>query len=67
MVLLIGMAQHGDLSPAKAIAWIKAAYKRKPSTDADLSAQALLRYRGVQAGEVDWRLTETVPEDYYTL
>lgn len=67
MALLIGMAQHGDLSPAKAIAWIKAAYKRKPSTDADLSAQALLRYRGVQAGEVDWRLTETVPEDYYTL
>ncbi len=67
MVLLIGMAKNGDLSPAKAMAWIEAAHKRKPSTDADLSAQALLRYRGVEAGEVDWRPTETVPEDYYTL
>ncbi len=67
MVLLIGMAKNGDLSPAKASAWVQAAHKRKPSSDADLSAQALLRYRGVQAGEVDWRPTETVPEDYYTL
>jgi hypothetical protein len=26
-----------------------------------------LRYKGAEAGEVDWRPTETIPEDYYTL
>jgi hypothetical protein len=24
-----------------------------------------IRYKGAEAGEVDWRPTETIPEDYY--
>jgi hypothetical protein len=24
-----------------------------------------LRYKGAEAGEIDWRPTETMPEDYY--
>ena len=32
-----------------------------------MTTKPLLRYRGAQAGEVDWRPTETVPEDYYAL
>ena len=26
-----------------------------------------LRYKGAEAGEIDWRPTETIPEDYYSL
>ena len=31
----------------------------------DLLADTVLRYKAAQAGELDWRPTETVPEDYY--
>jgi len=34
--------------------------------ECDLS-DAFLRYKGAEAGEIDWRLTETIPEDYYAL
>ena len=27
----------------------------------------LFKYKGAEAGEIDWRPTETVPEDYYAL
>jgi len=28
-------------------------------------SQTFLKYKGAEAGEIDWRPTETVPEDYY--
>ena len=30
-------------------------------------AGTLLKYKGVQAGEVDWRPIETIPEDFYAM
>jgi hypothetical protein len=30
-------------------------------------SEALLKYMGAEAGEVDWRPMETIPEDYYAL
>jgi hypothetical protein len=30
-------------------------------------ADLFLRYNGAEAGEVDWRPTETIPEDYYAM
>jgi hypothetical protein len=35
--------------------------------DADLMSVPLLRYKAAQAGAIDWRPTETIPEDYYSL
>jgi hypothetical protein len=29
--------------------------------------EIFIRRKGAEAGEVDWRPTETVPEDYYAL
>jgi hypothetical protein len=29
--------------------------------------EAFLQYKGAEAGEVDWRPTETIPEDFYAV
>ena len=29
--------------------------------------ETLLRFKGAEAGEVDWRPTETIPEDFYAM
>ena len=65
LVLLMGLANSGELEPKMALDWMKKASTRRPGNNHDPSAEALLRYKGVQAGEVDWRPTETIPEDYY--
>ncbi len=67
VVLLLGLAVQGVLDPRRAYAWALAASKKWPAEDQARSAELILRYRGAQAGEIDWRPTETVPEDYYAL
>jgi hypothetical protein len=27
----------------------------------------IVRYKGAEAGEMDWRPTETIPEDFYAM
>jgi hypothetical protein len=41
--------------------------KQKPTLDKDMMRDVLLRYKGHELGEIDWRPTETIPEDYYAL
>ena len=67
LVLLIGLAKAGALNPTKAAVWIAASHHQKPSLDKDTMSETFLRYKGAEAGEVDWRPTETIPEDYYAL
>jgi hypothetical protein len=67
MVLLVGLAAAQQLPAQRAYDWARAASRQKPAGDAEPSAELLLRYRGVEAGEQDWRPTETVPEDFYAL
>lgn len=67
LVLLLGLAVRGEIEPRRAYAWASAASSKKPVADTQRSAELVLRYRGALAGEVDWRPSETVPEDYYTL
>ena len=67
LVLVIGLAQSGQLDPALANAWAKASRQRKPELDRDAATATFVRYKGAEAGEVDWRPTETIPEDYYAL
>jgi hypothetical protein len=65
LVLLVGLVRTGQMNPATAYAWIKAAQVKGPKTDTELAAETFLQYRGAQAGEIDWRPTETIPEDFY--
>lgn len=71
LVLLIGLARAGQLDPTTVDRWVMAATLKKNhrwnKTTKDHVSDTLLRYKGVQAGEVDWRPTETIPEDFYTL
>lgn len=71
LVLMLGLVQSGELRAATARAWMSAANKRKPPTGKSgkdmeqLLADTILRYKAAEAGELDWRPTETVPEDFY--
>lgn len=67
LVLIIGLAQSGKLDPQLAHAWSVASRKKKPVLENDAATATFVRYKGAQAGEVDWRPTETIPEDYYAL
>lgn len=67
LVLIIGLTQSGELDPALADAWSSKSKKNPPSLKADAATATFVRYKGAQAGEVDWRPTETIPEDYYAL
>jgi uncharacterized protein YjbI with pentapeptide repeats len=65
LVLLIGLTKAGELDATDACAWVLASGGKKPFIDKDIMTSTLLRYKGAEAGEIDWRPTETMPEDYY--
>ncbi|HEY7314067.1 MAG TPA: pentapeptide repeat-containing protein [Gemmataceae bacterium] len=67
LVLLVGLAKSGQLEPAAAERWAQASRHRRPALNKDAMSETFLRYKGAEAGEVDWRPTETIPEDYYAL
>jgi hypothetical protein len=67
LVLIVGLTRAGQLDPVKVEAWIRESRTKKPLLDAGQMSETFLRYKGAEAGEIDWRPTETVPEDYYAL
>jgi hypothetical protein len=70
IVLLVGLVRAGEIDPVTAERWVKASHENLRYTvtiDHDLMSETLLRYRAAQAGQIDWRPTETIPEDYYAL
>lgn len=67
LVLLVGLAQAGAAEPTQLSTWAKAASGNKPVLDKDAMSATFVKYKGAEAGEIDWRPTETIPEDYYAL
>jgi hypothetical protein len=67
LVLLVGLARTRQMDPEAAYAWVHAAQGKGPRSDHELAAETFLQYKGAEAGEVDWRPTETIPEDFYAL
>ena len=67
LVLIVGLAKNGELDPNRIDTWIRLSKTNKPALDKDAMSETLLRYKGAEAGEVDWRPTETIPEDYYAM
>ena len=65
LVLLLGLAKKGEIELQQAFDWAAAAMNKSPVENEDESATMILRYKGVKTGEVDWRPTETMPEDFY--
>jgi len=67
VVLVMGLVHEGLLSSQNAEQWMSLASTKGVSSSTEASAEAILRYKGVQAGEMDWRPIETIPEDYYAM
>ncbi len=67
LVLIVGLAQAGEIDPGTAHDWVTASRARKPALDKDAMTETLLRFKGAEAGELDWRPTETIPEDFYAM
>lgn len=67
LVLIIGLAKAGQLDAATVDHWIERSRSQKPGIDEEAMSEAFLRYKGAEAGEVDWRPTETIPEDFYAM
>jgi uncharacterized protein YjbI with pentapeptide repeats len=67
LVLIIGLVQAGELDPTTIDAWLAKTHSVKPELDRDNMSEIFLKYKGAEAGEVDWRPTETIPEDYYAM
>lgn len=67
LVLILGLAKANELNPNKADLWAHASALHQAKLDKDIASQTFLKYKGVEAGEIDWRPTETTPEDFYAL
>ncbi|MCA9110357.1 MAG: pentapeptide repeat-containing protein, partial [Planctomycetaceae bacterium] len=65
LVLIVGLTKGEELDPTTVNSWVAASKLQGPKLDKDLMSEVFLRYKGAEAGEIDWRPTETVPEDYY--
>ena len=67
LVLVIGLVQAGQAEAELLSSWAKATKAKKPALDKDAMSATFVKYKGAEAGEIDWRPTETIPEDYYAL
>jgi uncharacterized protein YjbI with pentapeptide repeats len=67
LVLIIGLVKAGQLDPGDIDTWIAKTHDTKPELNKETMGEIFIRYKGAEAGEVDWRPTETVPEDYYAV
>ncbi len=67
LVLVVGLVQGKSVEKATALAWLQASSGKRHDHDRDAAGEVFIKYKGAEAGEVDWRPTETLPEDYYAL
>jgi uncharacterized protein YjbI with pentapeptide repeats len=67
LVLILGLTKSGQMDSSRALQWLQQAQRQRPTSDKEAMTTTFLKYKGAQAGEVDWRPTETIPEDYYAL
>jgi uncharacterized protein YjbI with pentapeptide repeats len=67
LLLILGLARAKELDPRLADQWARASVGIMPSLDKAHMTDIFLRYRGAEVGEIDWRPTETMPEDFYAI
>jgi hypothetical protein len=66
LVLIVGLAKAGKLDNAAVEKWVRASRTQRPVLDKEIMTATFLRHKSAEAGEIDWRPTETIPEDYYS-
>lgn len=65
LVLIIGLVKAEQISAAKTHQWVLKSRAQEADLKKTVATDIFIRYKGVEAGEIDWRPTETLPEDYY--
>jgi hypothetical protein len=69
LVLLLGLVSAKELESNLVKNWVGRTLEhdvgQRVIFDAAHQAQIFIRYKGAEAGTVDWRATETIPEDFY--
>lgn len=65
LVLVIGLTRSEQLEANKAANWVLQSKFHQPKMQKEMLSDVFLQYKGALVGELDWRPTETVPEDYY--
>lgn len=71
LVLVMGLVKAGEVDGTTAVKWLGLARKMGKTTDGhkpdkEVVAATFIKYKGVEAGEIDWRPTDTIPEDFYS-
>jgi len=67
LALVLGLVRAGRFDASRALLWLRRARRRAAVADRPALVATLLSYKAAEAGAIDWRPTETVPEDYYAL
>ena len=65
LVLIVGLARASQIDLASVQQWTQSSGSKRPKVDKDNASAIFLKYKGAEAGEIDWRPTETIPEDFY--
>jgi hypothetical protein len=67
LVLVLSLVNAGRIAPSDALDWLGRSRGRDRRLDMDEMAAIFLLYKAAEAGRVDWRPTETIPEDFYAM
>ncbi len=66
LVLIIGLVKADAITPSIAAQSVLFSKTEQPMLNKDRMGDFFIKYQGAQAGDLDWRPTETMPEDYYS-
>ncbi len=66
LVLLIGTTKAEEIPLNESVRWILYSLLENAALKKEIMSDIFLKYHGTQTGMVDWRPTETIPEDYYS-
>ncbi len=65
LVLSIGLVKAAEVDSTSVTKWVLRSTVNKPKLDKGAMTSVFLRYKSSADGEIDWRPTETIPEDFY--
>lgn len=67
LVVMVGLVRTDNMKSDQALGWLKATRSKGSRMDKDGCAATFVQYKGAEAGTIDWRPTETLPEDFMAL
>jgi hypothetical protein len=66
LLMLMGLVKYKELNANVATRWALKTLGATQKLNKDAATHVFIKYKGAEAGEIDWRPIETIPEDYYS-